>query len=59
MEKWKVYRNCLNGEDVYIVGRRIRTDEPLHSGNFETASNYMKDRDAAGAIAAKLNEEEE
>lgn len=55
--KWIVLSNYVCGEHVYAVARRIRMDEPLHSGNLDYASTWLQDRAVAEAWAEKLNEE--
>lgn len=57
MEKWSVARNYVCDEDLYRVYRKKNSDEPLHSGNVEYASEYLKDKSEAQRIADNLNKE--
>ena len=35
MNEWKISKTCAGGEVLYQVYRRLRDDEPDHSGNRE------------------------
>jgi hypothetical protein len=53
--EWKPYSNVINGEKMYIAGRQLDADSPLHSGNVEFCGQYEKDRDAVLARCEGLN----
>ncbi len=57
--KWEVFSNYIGDKKFYHVGRRLRENEPLHSGNVEYAGELTDDKDAAEALAKELNEKEE
>lgn len=57
--KWEVFSNYIGDKKVYHVGRKLRENEPLHSGNIEYAGELTDDKDAAEALAKELNEKEE
>ena len=57
--KWKVFSNYIAGEMMYIVGRRLNMDEPLHSGNIEYFGGYTTNENEADRICRELNEKEE
>ncbi len=58
MNLWKVQNNGMMGDKPFAVYRKRNVDEVLHSGNMEFGSDYMASREAAQAIADKLNAEE-
>lgn len=53
--QWQVFSNTINGYTKYRVGRKLRDDEPLHSGNVEYVGNFVDEKDAAQAVADKYN----
>ena len=53
--KWEVFTNLIGDKKVYHVGRKLRENEPLHSGNVEYAGELTDDKDAAEALAKDLN----
>ncbi len=55
---WEVFSNYIGDKKVYRVGRRLRANEPLHSGNVEYTGELTDDKDAAEALAKELNEKE-
>ncbi|MEG0092215.1 MAG: hypothetical protein RSA20_10360 [Oscillospiraceae bacterium] len=55
---WKVTSNFIGDSKMYAVYRLIDTSEVVHAGNMEFATGYMDDKQAAVAIAEKLNKEE-
>ena len=62
MNKWQVFENIVNGKRIYRVGRKMREDEPLHSGNVEyftsklTGRVYVYEQEySAESVARKLN----
>ena len=57
--KWTVFSNYIAGEIMYIVGRRLDMNEPLHSGNVEYFGGYTTDAAEADRICRELNEKEE
>lgn len=44
---WQVFSNYIDGEPVYICGRRLSMKEPLHSGNVEYRGGYTKNKEEA------------
>lgn len=52
---WKVTSNILDGQKMYAVYRLIDVDEVDHSGNREFATDYIKSKEKAVAIAQELN----
>lgn len=56
--KWRVLGNYICGTEMYLVGRKLREGEPLHSGNVEYAGELTEDKEAAYALAKQLNEKE-
>lgn len=57
--KWKVTSNPIGGKTMYGVYRILDTNEVDHSGNREHYGDYVESREAAAAIAARLNAEAE
>ena len=55
--KWKVSSNIIGDKRMYIVLRLIDESQPMHPGNVEYASGYMKSAESAQEVADKLNEE--
>ncbi len=53
-EEWQVFSNVFNGKKKYRVGKQLRKDEPLHSGNIEYVCDYLDDENVAQSIADKL-----
>lgn len=56
--KWTVFSNYIAGEIMYIVGRRLDMNEPLHSGNVEYFGGYTTDAAEADRLCRELNEKE-
>lgn len=56
--KWRVFGNYICGKEMYHVGRKLRAEEPLHSGNVEYAGELTEDKAEAEALAKELNEKE-
>ena len=54
--RWTVFPNYLAGEIMYIVGRRLDMNEPLHSGNAEYFGGYTTDAAEADRLCRELNE---
>ena len=56
-DEWTVFSNVILGKKMYIVGRKLNTNEVLHSGNVEYAPDmgYTEDREKALAVCEKLN----
>lgn len=45
MNEWKISKTCAGGKVLYQVYRRLRDDEPDHSGNREvvfTTDTFLK-----------------
>lgn len=57
MTKWEVYSNYFSNSMQYIVGRKLRENEPWHSGNVEYRGGYGTDRDEKQRLADSLNEQ--
>lgn len=54
--KWQVFSNTINGYTKYRVGRKLRENEPLHSGNVEYHScRFYDDKQFAQDFADFLN----
>lgn len=56
--KWEVFSNYIGDKKVYHVGRKLRENEPLHSGNVEYAGALPEDEGEAEALAKELNKKE-
>ena len=60
MNEWQVFENIVNGKRIYRVGRKLRADEPLHSGNVEyftsklTGRPYVYELEYAAERVARL-----
>ena len=57
--KWQVFSNVIGNTRMYIAGRILDTNKPVHSGNVENSGGYTSDRSEAEAHVAKLNESAE
>ena len=55
MTQWDVCKNPMLGEKPYRVFRKLREDEPLHSGNVEYTEDMYSTRDEALKAAASMN----
>ena len=55
MSEWKVMSNFVDGEKVYIVGRHLDVNRPLHSGNVKYFGSYSTDKETCQQIANLLN----
>ena len=55
--KWQVFSNTINGYTKYRVGRKLREDEPLHSGNVEYLDGFVESKDRAQMFVDKFNED--
>ncbi|NLG57624.1 MAG: hypothetical protein GX540_04360 [Clostridiales bacterium] len=56
--KWKVSSNLIGDTKMYAVYRLLDVNAVDHSGNREYATEFMADREAARAIADRMNAEE-
>lgn len=45
----------INGRKMYIAGRQMDMDEPLHGGNVKYYGSYSDIRGRAEALVAELN----
>jgi len=54
--KWRVFSNPINGVKMFIVGRVIDSNKPVHSGNVEYHGEYVKSQHEAYETAMTLNE---
>ncbi|MCM1289317.1 MAG: hypothetical protein NC132_01510 [Corallococcus sp.] len=52
---WQVFSNVIDGKTIYRVGRLLRSNEPLHSGNVEYVDCVLNDKQTAQVVADKLN----
>lgn len=52
---WKVTSNIIGDTKMYAVYRLLDTSETDHSGNREFATDYIKSKEKAAAIAQELN----
>lgn len=55
---WRVLSQVIEGRRMYIAGRQIDPEQPLHGGNVEYDGVYTEYRDAVELQVAELNEEE-
>lgn len=55
MTKWNICKNPMLGENSYRVYRKLREDEPLHSGNVEYAEGEYRTKEEALRVADDLN----
>ena len=53
--KWQVFSNIFNGVKKYRVGRQLRENEPLHSGNILYVGGFFPDEAHAQEQADKFN----
>ena len=52
---WRVMSQDIGGGRMYIAGRQIDLNQPLHGGNVEYSEGYLGDRDIVMKRVAKLN----
>lgn len=55
---WRVFTQVIDGKKMYIVGRQLDPNKPLHGGNVEYRGEYTEDRAAVENLVAELNSEE-
>lgn len=55
MTQWDVCNNPMLGEASYRVYRKLREDEPIHSGNVEYAEGVYRSKEEALSVANELN----
>jgi len=55
--KWKPYSQVIGEERMYIAGRQLNMDKPLHGGNVEYSGTYTGNRKAVEALCESLNQE--
>ena len=55
---WKPYSNTINGKQMWIAGRQIDMDKPLHSGNIEHYGGYSDIKENIEAVCRVLNRQE-
>lgn len=53
--QWKPYSNRIGQTTMYIAGRQLDMNQPLHSGNIEHHGDYTTDRESAHILCVKLN----
>lgn len=53
--KWEVMSNIINGYQRYRVARKLRDNEPLHSGNVLYVGGYTDNKKHAQEEADKFN----
>lgn len=58
MGEWKVFSNYVGGQYIYRIGRQLRADEPLHSGNIEYYGGYYYDKSKVKEVVNKLNRDD-
>ena len=52
------FTQVIDGKKMYIVGRQLDLNKPLHGGNVEYRGGYIEDLAAAENLVAELNSEE-
>ena len=52
---WRVFSQVIGGKKMYIVGRQLDPNKPLHGGNVEYRGEYIEDLAAAETLVAELN----
>jgi len=52
---WRVLSQVLGDRRVYIAGRQIDPEQPLHGGNVEYSGVYLEDRDEVVKLVEGLN----
>ena len=52
---WRIMCQIIDGRRMYIVGRQLDLDQPLHGGNVEYSGEYLEDRGAVEMQVAELN----
>ena len=40
---WRVFSQVIGGKKMYIVGRQLDPNKPLHGGNVEFRGGYIED----------------
>lgn len=57
LNTWDTFNNGIDidGDGMYRIGRQIRMNEPLHSGNVEYCSGIFSDEATANVITDVLN----
>ncbi len=55
---WRVFSQVIDGKKMYIVGRQLDPNKPLHGGNVEYRGGYTEDRATVENLVAELNSEE-
>ena len=55
---WGCLSQVIDGKKMYIVGRQLDLNKPLHGGNVEYRGGYTEDRAAVENLVAELNSEE-
>jgi len=53
--KWKVFRQTINGKDMYIAGKQRDMGKPLHAGNIEYTGEYTENVKEVEAMCESLN----
>lgn len=53
---WEVMSNNVGNKMIYRVGRKLRFNEPLHSGNVEFLNESFDNYEDALSVAEEKNE---
>ena len=52
---WRIMSQEINGRKMYIAGRQLDMDVPLHGGNVKYYGAYSDIRGSVEALVAELN----
>ena len=55
--QWRIMSQDINGRRMYIAGRQLDLNEPLHGGNVEYYGGYSDSRGSVEDLVAELNSE--